>query len=252
MARALASVTESERRFARPAVGERAPQRELTHVSACSRPTTLLNAGQARQRSMSTQLCCAWHRTQPSMIGSFVTTWMLDHGAASAIRLFPHLGSVICRARVGSPGLWTSERARQDVAQAHELDQLAQLGRGVPQPDPAAVPARGELKPAERVDGDGVGHHVADVAEYEVGSTRREQPADAPAEPGEVLERNRSDDRERGRPRRAGNHLSARPEGGKELIGALPARAPCARPARPRRRAARSPASRRRAGGCRR
>ena len=61
---------------------------------------------------------------------------------------------------------------RQDVAQAHERDELEQLGRGVAQPDLAAMPPGGELEPGERVDGHRVDVDTADVAERNAGAAR--------------------------------------------------------------------------------
>jgi hypothetical protein len=74
----------------------------------------------------------------------------------------------------------------QDVGEAHERDELEQLGRRVTKSHLAPVPPRPELEPRKRVDRDRIGRHGADVAEGKVGSAPFEQRADAVAEPGQV------------------------------------------------------------------
>ena len=79
-----------------------------------------------------------------------------------------------------------SRLAGKDVAEAHERDELAQLGRRVPQAHAAPVTARGELQAGQRVHRDRVDGDAAHVAQRLVGIGRREQPADALAQPGQV------------------------------------------------------------------
>ena len=68
------------------------------------------------------------------------------------------------------------------------------------QPHRAAVTARGELEPGERVDRDRVGIDAVHIADGLVGVALLEQGADAGAEPGQVVARDRAMDRERDRP----------------------------------------------------
>jgi hypothetical protein len=53
-------------------------------------------------------------------------------------------------------------RNRKNVAQAHELDELEQLGGWIPQAQLAAAPTGDELEPRERVDGSGIHAHFSD------------------------------------------------------------------------------------------
>ena len=85
----------------------------------------------------------------------------------------------------------------QDVGEAHERHELEQLGRRVPEPDPAAAPARRELEPGERVDGDGVDVDAAHVAERDGRAVRLQHGADAVAQAREIVARDRAVDRER-------------------------------------------------------
>jgi hypothetical protein len=64
----------------------------------------------------------------------------------------------------------------------------------------------GELQPGEGVDGHGIGLHVADVAESDVGGARREERADALAEAGQVAPRDRPVDGELEGARRIQGH----------------------------------------------
>jgi hypothetical protein len=59
---------------------------------------------------------------------------------------------------------------RDDVLEAHEVDQLHERGRGVAEHDPATEPARSELKARERVHRDRVRIDAGHVAEGEGGA----------------------------------------------------------------------------------
>jgi hypothetical protein len=53
---------------------------------------------------------------------------------------------------------------RQDVCEAHEVDELSKLIRRTPQANLAATPPGRELEPRESIDRDGRGVEAADVA----------------------------------------------------------------------------------------
>ena len=108
---------------------------------------------------------------------------------------------------------------RQHVAQAHERDELEQFGRGVAQPDLAAMAPGGELEPGERVDGHRVDVDAADVAERNAGAARLQQRADAVAQPGQIVAGDRAFDREGNRVLRWRCHLPEQTGGSGKLIG---------------------------------
>ena len=70
----------------------------------------------------------------------------------------------------------------------------------------AAVPARGELEPRESVDRHRVGLDTAHVTECEARTARREQVADALAEPRQIGARDRAADGKGDRAWRRGAH----------------------------------------------
>ena len=71
------------------------------------------------------------------------------------------------------------------MSHAHELHELEQAVRCVPQVDLAPASTRGELETRERVDGNGVGIDAGDVARDD-GIASAENGADALAEAGKV------------------------------------------------------------------
>jgi hypothetical protein len=68
------------------------------------------------------------------------------------------------------------------------------------------VPARGQLQPRQRVDGHGIGRHIVDVAERQIGLARREEPAETVAEAGQVAPRDGAVDGEFEHARRFQGH----------------------------------------------
>ena len=66
----------------------------------------------------------------------------------------------------------------EHVVQSHQIDELPQLGRRVPQPYLTALAAGCELEPRERVDRDRVDVDAADVAARELGLVLAQQRAD--------------------------------------------------------------------------
>jgi hypothetical protein len=66
---------------------------------------------------------------------------------------------------------------RQDVCEAHEVDELSKLIRRTPQANLAATPPGGELEPRESFDRDGRGAETANVAECDTCAGPLEQAA---------------------------------------------------------------------------
>lgn len=99
------------------------------------------------------------------------------------------------------------ELTGQDVCEPHERDELEQLGGCVLQPDPAAVPLRGDLQPREGVDGHRVRVDPSDVADGDLRAAAiGEKGADAVAEAGQVGTGDGAADLERDRVRPGGGH----------------------------------------------
>ena len=86
------------------------------------------------------------------------------------------------------------------------------------QPDLAAMPPGGELKPRESVNGHRVGIDPDHVAEDDVSVALGQQRADTVAQPGQVGTRDRAADGEGDRLRPWCGHLEKRPSGRKKLI----------------------------------
>ncbi len=97
---------------------------------------------------------------------------------------------------------------RQNVAQAHERDELQQLGRRVAEPNLAAVPLRSQLQPREGVDRDGIRLDAAHSAVGDVGSATLEEPTDTVTEPRQVCPRDGPFDLEDDRARPTKGHLT--------------------------------------------
>src|ERR671910_46160 len=96
---------------------------------------------------------------------------------------------------------------RQDVAQAHEGDELQQLGRRVDEPHLATVPLRSELQAREGVDRDRIGVDPAHSAIGEVRAATLEEPANTVAEPGQICPGDGAFDPEDDRARPVQGHL---------------------------------------------
>jgi len=84
----------------------------------------------------------------------------------------------------------------EHVRQAHQLDELEERIGGVPQHDPASVPANAELQPRKGVDGHGVRLDAFDVADDDLAAPE-EKRADPIAEAGKIGTRDRAANRER-------------------------------------------------------
>jgi hypothetical protein len=107
------------------------------------------------------------------------------------------------------------------VAEPHEGDEPEELGGRTLQQNPAALPARGELEPRERVHRDGVGCDARHVAAHDVGAARRQECADAFAQTRQVGADNRAADGEGDLVRPGCRHVQVGPASAPELIVAL-------------------------------
>ena len=125
---------------------------------------------------------------KPSDSGSGYDPWALQvleisEGRIVEFTFFP-------RHRAGVPALRSTAAARvvasvlQDVAQAHEGEQLQQLDRSTAQTRLAAATPCSELEPRKGVDRHRIGIDLAHVTERDVGAGPFDQHADLLAQPG--------------------------------------------------------------------
>ena len=112
---------------------------------------------------------------------------------------------------------------REHVRQAHEGDERPQVRRRVSQTYAASEALRGELKPGEGVDRHRVAPDAGHVAERDLGTALRQQPAHAGAETREVCAGDGAADGEGDRVRPWCRHLEMRPLKRPKLIVRAPA-----------------------------
>lgn len=115
----------------------------------------------------------------------------------------------------------------QYVAQAHERDELDELGAGAAEPDLATLPASGELETRQCVDRHGVTLDTCHVAYDGVRSVLSQQRADTVAEPAHVGTRDRAANRERDGLRHRSRHRAVDARFGRyssalPLVGSFP------------------------------
>lgn len=84
----------------------------------------------------------------------------------------------------------------EHLGQSHEGDEVEELGGGILEVNLAAVTARGQLQPTERIDRHRVRRDLVNVAKQCLGTAFAHHRANPPPEPRKILPRNRAADGE--------------------------------------------------------